>query len=64
MKKYLVHSKAVVLVLNKREAAAIAKSIAYLVEGKDTKNLRNKLIAALEEIGEKPYLYGLCEKED
>jgi hypothetical protein len=60
MKKISVHDKAVVLVLNKREAAAIARILTggYLVEGRDSKNLQSKLISALELVGENPKSYG------
>jgi len=60
MRKIAVHPKSVVLVLNKREAAAIARiASVYLVQGKDSRNIVTKLTDALEEIGEDPILYGL-----
>jgi hypothetical protein len=51
--------------MNKREAAAIANLLKnrYLVEGRDSRNLRSKLIVALEEIGENPASYGLAEPQ-
>ena len=65
MRAISVHPKSVVLVMNKREAAAIANLLKnrYLVEGRDSRNLRSKLIVALEEIGENPASYGLAEPQ-
>jgi hypothetical protein len=63
-RRFAVGQKAVVLVLTKREAAAIAGAVTnfYMVAGYDTKTISGKLVSALEQIGEDPSKYGLVRQ--
>lgn len=62
-KKFAVHEKAVVLILNKAEAKVMCQWFrsSYMYNGVTRKRIEDKLRCALEEVGESPASYGLTE---